>query len=87
MAVLSDKQFFVIAGVGAVGAFLLYRALPTTEEIAEAGKTALNAVNPVNDQNIFSRAADEVVQATTGDEELSFAGWLLDQFEEERLDL
>lgn len=38
----------------------------------------LDAINPVNPNNVFKRGADAVTEAVTGDP--SFGGWLCDTF-------
>lgn len=52
----TDKQFFVLLGVGAVGLLLARSA---------AGEAA-RAVNPLNNDNIFAQGANGVTQALTG---------------------
>ncbi|WP_211831162.1 hypothetical protein [Kistimonas asteriae] len=54
---LSDKQFYIVLGIGALGVYVLYRG---------AG-TAAQAINPVNPDNVFNQAANGLGEAITGD--------------------
>lgn len=53
---MTDKQFFTLLGVGIVGVILA----------RSAAGDAVEAVNPLNRNNIFAQGANGVVQALTG---------------------
>jgi hypothetical protein len=69
---LSDKQLYVLLGVGAVGLLIARNAA------AEAAE----AVNPLNNDNIFASFSNGVTQALTGRKldkfgnDLTLGGWL-----------
>lgn len=54
--IVSDKQFFILLGVGVVGVLLA----------RSAAGDAVEAVNPLNQNNVFAQGASGVVQALTG---------------------
>lgn len=53
----TDRQFYILLGIGALGAYVLYRG---------AGQVA-QAINPVNPDNVFNQAAENLGEAITGD--------------------
>ena len=52
----TDRQFYIQLGIGALGAYVLYRG---------AGQVA-QAINPVNPDNVFNQAAENLGEAITG---------------------
>ncbi|WP_419536199.1 hypothetical protein [Endozoicomonas sp.] len=56
MSVLNDKQFFIVLGIGALGAYVLYKG---------AEKTAA-AINPTDENNLFNQGAIGLGEAITG---------------------
>lgn len=70
--ILSDKQFYIVIAIGAVA---LYAAKVQAEEAAEA-------IDPLNQDNIFNNFFDAATRKITGREtdkfgrELTFGAWL-----------
>lgn len=76
MAVLTDKQFYVIAGVVViVAAYAAYRASKAADVISETLKTDLN---PASQDNFINRAFTDSVRAVSGRENWTLGGWLYD---------
>lgn len=76
MAVLTDKQFFIVAGVVLVVAgYAAYRAVKAVDVVSETFKTDLN---PANQDNIINRAFTDTVRSVSGVENWTLGGWIYD---------
>lgn len=64
----TDKQLLYIAGGLAVVGYLIYRKLP------DVG----NAVNPLNQENVFYEGVNAVGEKLSGDQDFSLGAWLYD---------
>lgn len=62
MAVLTDKQFFILGGVALAAAWLL----------KGKAENAVHQLSPLNPDNVFSSGVDEIGRSITGRE-----GWTL----------
>jgi hypothetical protein len=69
-----DDKFLTVALIGAAGLFLVYSYYGS--KAVEAAKTAAEAINPVNPDNIFAAGADAVVEAVTGEQDDSIGSAL-----------
>lgn len=67
MNVGQTVQGLGLFAVAVVGGLVLFK-----------GTKVLNAVNPVNPDNIFAKASDEVAQVITGDESVSLGTAIYD---------
>lgn len=69
MAVFTSKQLLGLGAVVAVGGYVIWKnGLPALGD----------AVNPVNDDNIFYQGTNAVGEALTGEEGFSLGSWLYD---------
>lgn len=68
------KLAFVLAGVGALG-YVLYRVNNMATGALGAVGNGLQAVNPLNENNVLYHTANQVVQAATGSPN-SLGTWL-----------
>lgn len=66
----------VLIGAGAVGALALIGYVV----LRRFGPVAVDAVNPLNRENIFATGADAVVGAVTGDDDQTLGGFFHDLF-------
>ncbi|WP_101675637.1 hypothetical protein [Alloalcanivorax mobilis] len=62
MALVTDKQAWVIGGALLVGGYLVYRAR--------------NMLNPANPGNVVNQTVNGVGQAVSGDTDWTLGGWL-----------
>jgi hypothetical protein len=70
---MKTKQILLIAGLGAVA---IWYAQKKTREAVSA---TLDAVNPVNDENIFYSGVNAVGEKLTGDERFNLGSWLYEK--------
>jgi hypothetical protein len=70
------KGYAVLIGVGAVAIIALYYL--GKREVTAAVGTVADAINPVNDNNIFSSGVDAVGAKLSGDENWTLGGWIFD---------
>lgn len=76
MAVLTDKQFYVVAGVVVVIAgYAAYRAVKVADVVAETVRTDLN---PTNQDNIVNRTFTDGWRNITGNDTWTLGGWVYD---------
>ena len=68
MAVFTDKQLLGVGAVAAVGVFLVWRKLPALG----------NAVNPLNNENVFYEGVNAVGESVSGQEGWSLGSWIYD---------
>lgn len=72
MALMTNKQFYIVLGVGAVGVYLA----------KQAAAGAVDAINPLNNDNVIYGFASGVTRALTGRETdkygrpLTLGAWL-----------
>ncbi|MEY8198688.1 MAG: hypothetical protein RPS47_05565 [Colwellia sp.] len=72
---LLNSKVGVVAAVGVVGAVGVWYA---KNQASEAAGVVGDALNPVNDGNIFNRAVLAVGRKITGNKTWSLGGWLYD---------
>lgn len=81
MALFNDKQFaFLVVGTGLAGYWLYKKTTAAFEKTGEA----LNAVNPLNRENVIATGADKVFKAMTG-VEIKDVVWELSAHESDRI--
>lgn len=76
MMTKEHKSLALLIGVGAVGAYFGGRYI--ANQAAEKATKAAQAVNPVNDENIFNRAFESVGAKITGNPNWSLGGAISD---------
>jgi len=76
VSLVNNTQFFIIAGVLGVGGYLLYKK--GLDVLPETVSQVSNAVNPLNDQNVFAEAVNDAGSILTQDENFSLGGWFYD---------
>ena len=68
----SDRQFFVLAAVATVaGVYGVYKARAVVSGAADA-------VNPFNNDNVFSGLVNDGGALLSGDEDFTLGGWFWD---------
>lgn len=70
---MTDKQFLIVAGVGALAVWYL----------ANRAAAVVNKLNPVNPDNIFHSTANDLGKALSDDPNFSLGSWVYDFFHEE----
>ena len=76
---LTDKQFFIVLGVGALA--LLYmrkKAGEAVQAVADTADEAVQAVNPVNENNMFNSGVNKIVQFVTGEKDVMLGTMIYD---------
>jgi len=72
---LANSKSGMVIAVGVVVAALSYvAAKKAAESVSEVGQ----AINPLNNNNIFASGVNSVVQSLTGDENQTLGGWIYD---------
>ncbi|WP_250655059.1 hypothetical protein [Alkalimarinus coralli] len=71
---MKTQHFLILVGVGVAGAW--YMKNKTVEAVGDVAE----AINPVNQENIFYGVANAITQKLTGDEHDTFGTWLYDFF-------
>jgi hypothetical protein len=74
------QSLVVVVGLGVLGAYLIGRAA------ADKAAAAANAVNPLNNENIFINATNDVGAVITQDENFTLGGWIYDFLHPEQLE-
>jgi hypothetical protein len=72
---LATSNTGAVLAIGLIGGFAIYY---TTKKANETIVTVGNAINPVNQDNIFNRGVNSVVQNLTGDDNQTLGGWIYD---------
>jgi|GEM_PF-3162377 len=68
------KSFLIVAGVGAVAVFFASRYVASK---AKQGAQAVGqAINPINNDNIFAAGVNAVGEKITGDEHFTLGGFI-----------
>lgn len=70
----STQLVIIAAGLGGL-AFVLYRG---GARVVQAAGDAANAINPLNDQNVFASSVDKVGAKLSGDSSWSLGTWIYD---------
>lgn len=68
MSLLNNKQFIAVGVVGAAGLWFARK---------QAAKAA-QAINPVNQENVFYQGTNAVGSKLTGDKDFTLGGWIYD---------
>jgi len=82
----TDKQLLMLLGAGfLVSWYIKNKAMAavesTIEVVSETADTVIEAVNPVDENNLANRGVNWVVQSLTGDENQSLGGLAFDGVE------
>jgi len=69
----------MIVAIGLVGSVVVViAAKKATEVVSDTAADIGHAVNPLNDENVFSTGVDAVGAKISGDEHFSLGGWVYD---------
>ncbi|WP_286269520.1 hypothetical protein [Thalassotalea hakodatensis] len=80
---LLDSKVGMVLAVAAVGGVVLYYG----EKKARAAAAAVgDAVNPINDDNVFASGVDAVGAKVTGNSNFKLGGWIYEQIHGSSLD-
>lgn len=77
MMTKQHKSLALLIGVGAVGAYFGARFI--AGQAAKKAAAVGNAINPVNDENVFYSGVNSVGGSLTGDKYFTLGGWIYEK--------
>lgn len=77
LAKFANTKAGMVAAVAVVGVVVVYLA---EKKAREAAADIGQAINPVNNDNIFASGVDSVGSKLTGNENFKLGSWIYDQF-------
>lgn len=71
-------MLIVYVAAGVFGAALAYQLIVGRKAVVQAASDALDAVNPLNQDNAIKTTVDKVVEKWTGTPDQTLGGWIYD---------